>query len=219
MIGKTMKQTSPKIEQGSFEWFLLRLGKLTASKLALALGKTKGGWVASRDNVMCEMAVERLTGTPTESFTSTAMQWGKDTEPLARAAYSFRRGVEVEEVAFVDHPELDWSGASPDGLVGKDGLIEIKCPNTANHIKTITGGAIKKAYIWQMQWQMACTGRKWCDFVSFDPRMPEHLQMLIRRVEFDEALVASLEHDAKEFLGEVDRMVKTLENMEIESDG
>jgi hypothetical protein len=198
MIGKTMKQTSPKIEQGSFEWFLLRLGKLTASKLALALGKTKGGWVASRDNVMCEMAVERLTGTPTESFTSTAMQWGKDTEPLARAAYSFRRGVEVEEVAFVDHPELDWSGASPDGLVGKDGLIEIKCPNTANHIKTITGGA---------------------DFVSFDPRMPEHLQMLIRRVEFDEALVASLEHDAKEFLCEVGRMVQTLENMEIESDG
>jgi putative phage-type endonuclease len=207
------------VEQGSQEWFMLRLGKLTASKLALALGKTKGGWVASRENVMCEMAVERLTKNPTESFTSSAMQWGKDTEPLARDAYAFVKGIEVQEVPFVDHPEIEWSGASPDGLVGDDGLVEIKCPNTATHIKTITGAAIKKAYIWQMQWQMACTGRKWCDFVSYDPRMPEHLQLFIKRVDFDEALVASLEHDAKEFLGEVDRMVETLENMEMVTDG
>jgi len=200
---------------------MMRLGKLTASKVALALTKGKGGWCASRENVMVEMAVERLTGNAQESFTSTAMQWGKDMEPLARVEYAFRKGYQVDEVAFVDHPDIDWSGASPDGVIMDPerkvgiGLVEIKCPNTANHIKTITGSAIKKAYIWQMQWQMACTGMPWCDFVSYDPRMPEHLQMVIKRVEFDEGIVASLEHDAKEFLGEVDRMVKTLENMEI----
>jgi predicted phage-related endonuclease len=147
------------------------------------------------------------------------MQWGKDTEPTARAAYEFHTSNKVVEVLFVDHPEIEWSGASPDGLVGDEGLIEIKCPNTANHIKTITGTAIKKAYVWQMQWQMACTGSKWCDFVSFDPRMPDHLQLFIKRVPRDDALIAMLEHDAREFLAEVDRMVKTLENMEIASDG
>ncbi len=200
----------------------MRAGKLTASKVALALTKTKSGWCASRENVMVEMAVERLTGNAQESYTTTAMQWGKDTEPLARSAYCYETGRWVEEVAFIDHPRLDMAGASPDGIiydtqhdVGKTilGLVEIKCPNTATHIKFLTGGDIPKKYVWQMQWQMACIGAPWCDYVSFDPRMPEGLQIKIKRVEKDEALIAKLESDAAEFLAEVDRMVKKLESM------
>ncbi len=223
---KLSDQTPKVAKQGSLEWFMMRLGKLTASRISLALTKTKGGWCASRENVMVELAVERLTGNPTESYTSTAMQWGTDTEPLARMAYAFRTGQQVAEVAFVDHPEIEWSGCSPDGIIYlatdsgpgpmPKGLVEIKCPNTSNHIKTITGSAIAKKYNYQMQWQMACTGAHWCDYASFDPRMPGHLQLKIIRVERDEALIAKLEHDAMEFLAEVGRMVKTLENMEIE---
>jgi len=206
---------------------MMRLGKLTASKIALALTKTKGGWCASRENVMVEMAVERLTGNPLESFTTTAMQWGKDTEPLARAAYEFHTGRKVSQVAFVNHPTIEWAGASPDGIIygftdsgpgtaGPCGLLEIKCPNTATHIKFLTTGFIPKKYMWQMAWQMACTHAGWCDYMSYDPRMPEHLQQKIKRVERDEAMIAMLEHDGKEFLAEVALMVKTLENMEIE---
>lgn len=204
----------------------MRMGKLTASKIILALNRTKGGWCASRENVMVEMAVERLTGNAQESFTTTAMQWGKDTEPLGRMAYEFKTNQTVKEVAFVEHPEIDWAGASPDGVIhlvtdsGPSpmcmGLVEIKCPNTATHIKFITTGSIPKKYIWQMQWQMACTRALWCDYASYDPRMPAHLQLKIVRVERDDAVIAALEHDAKEFLAEVGRMVVTLENMEIE---
>lgn len=199
------------IIQGSNEWMQLRLGKVTASKIADLTAKTKSGWGASRANYMAQLIVERLTGKPTESYTNVAMQWGTETEPQARAAYCFVTDNEVTEVAFVAHPTIPMTGASPDGLVNDDGMLEIKCPNTASHIETLLGEPVADKYIKQMQWQMACTGRKWCDFVSFDPRLPAELQLKIIRVERDDALIASLESEVSVFLAEVSDKIKKLE--------
>ncbi|MFP1634117.1 lambda exonuclease family protein [Zhengella sp. ZM62] len=193
------------IEQRSDEWMQARLGKVTASRIADATARTKTGWGAMRANYMAELLAERLTGEPRDTFTNAAMQWGTDMEPQARAAYCFMNGVQVQEVGFVLHPSIGGSGASPDGLVGSDGLVEFKCPNTATHIDTLLGASIDGKYIKQMQWQMACTGRAWCDFVSFDPRLPERMQMHCRRVERDDAMVAELERDVAEFLDELRR--------------
>lgn len=201
------------IEQGSAEWFAQRLGKLTASRIADALAKTKTGWGASRANYMAQLVAERLTGAAQDSYTNAAMQWGIDTEPHARAAYEFRTDCTVDPVGFVDHPVIEMAGASPDGLVGTDGLVEIKCPNTATHIETLLGGSVPTKYGLQMQWQMACTGRKWCDFVSFDPRMPENMRMFCHRMRRDDALIKSLEKDVIDFLGELDRKVDDLRKL------
>ena len=190
------------MEQGSPEWLAARVGKVTASRVADVVAKTKSGWGASRANYQAELIAERLTGAPGETYSSAAMKWGTETEPLARDAYEFYADVSVVRVGLIDHPSIAMSAASPDGLVGDDGLVEIKCPNTATHIDTLLGQAVPAKYVAQMHWQMACTGRKWCDFVSFDPRMPEHLRLFVRRVPRDDALVAQLEADVSEFLRE-----------------
>lgn len=200
----------PDVEQGTDAWFAERLGKATASRIADVVARTRSGWGASRANYAAELIAERLTGTTAERFTNAAMQWGVDTEPEARAAYEFYQGNPVETVGFVAHPKIAMSGASPDGLVGKDGLVEIKCPNTSTHIATLRGGSIDKKYITQMHWQMACTGRTWCDWCSYDPRMPEQMRLYVQRVERDDELVASLEKDVREFLAEVDEAVNDL---------
>jgi putative phage-type endonuclease len=192
------------IQQGTPEWHQQRLGKVTASKVADVVAKTKTGWGASRATYAAQLIAERLTGTPTECFVNTAMQWGTDTEPQARAAYSFFTDNEVAEVGFVNHPSLAMSGASPDGCVGDDGLIEIKCPGTAKHLETLLGEAIDGRYLKQMQWQMACSGRKWCDFVSFDPRLPDDLQIKICRIQRDDVMIAELESEIRVFLAEID---------------
>jgi putative phage-type endonuclease len=201
------------IAQGTPEWYAQRLGKLTASRIADALAKTKSGWGASRANYMAQLVAERLTGQQQESFTNAAMQWGTDTEPHARAAYEYHTDNTVELVGFVDHPIIEMAGASPDGMVSTDGLVEIKCPNTATHIETLLGRSAPSKYLLQMQWQMACTGRKWCDFVSFDPRMPENMRLLVHRVKRDDVLIASLENDVVDFLGELDRKVDDLRKL------
>jgi putative phage-type endonuclease len=198
------------IIQGTTEWKALRLGKLTASRVADALAKTKTGWAASRANLMAALIAERLTGTPQEMFTNAAMQHGTETEPEARAAYSFYRDVDVVEVAFVEHPTIPMSGCSPDGLVGDDGLVEIKCPNTATHMDTLLGGTVPGKYITQIQWQMACTGRQWCDFVSYDPRLPEAMRLFIKRVPRDNGKIAELTGDVKAFLAELDEKLAQL---------
>lgn len=154
---------------------------------------------------------ERLTGKDPEPFTNEAIQWGIDQEVHACQAYSKRTGNAVTEVGFVDHPVIEFSGASPDGLVGEDGLIEIKCPTTATHIETLLKGEINDRYKLQMLWQMACTGRKWCDFVSFDPRLPEDMQLFIQRVHRDDKAVAHVEREVREFLEEVATTVNDLE--------
>lgn len=199
------------IEQGTAEWHAERCGKATASKIADIIATTKSGPSTSRKNYLAQLVAERLTGTVAESYTNGAMQWGKDTEAQAREAYAFLKGIDVELAPFVDHPSVAMSGASPDGLVGSDGLLEIKCPYTATHIDTILTGKIDSKYITQMQWQMACTGRVWCDFVSFDPRMPEHLAIWVKRVPRDSEMIEELEGAVRKFLAEVSETVKALE--------
>jgi putative phage-type endonuclease len=199
-----------EIIQGSSEWFYQRLGKVTASRVADVIAKTKTGYSTSRDNYMAQLVVERLTFTKQESYTNAAMQWGTDTEPFARAAYEATQGVMVEEVGFVRHPTIEWAGASPDGLVGDDGCIEIKCPNTLTMIETLLSQKVPGKYFTQMQFQLACTGRKWCDYVVFDPRMPAKAQMFVRRVDRDDEYIAHLEEEIAKFLVEVESQVQKL---------
>lgn len=191
------------IIQGSEEWKVLRLGKVTASKVADVMAKTKSGYSASRANYAAQLIAERLTGTPAEMFTNAAMQHGTETEPEARDAYCFYQGVTVEQVAFVPHPKIDQAGCSPDGLVGDSGLVEIKCPQTATHLETLLGQAVPAKYETQMQFQMACTGRAWCDFVSYDPRMPENMRLFIKRVPRNDAKIKELETEIAGFLLEI----------------
>ena len=192
------------MEQRTEEWFAARLGKVTASRVADVIAKTKSGYSASRDNYMAQLICERLTNTQGESFTNAAMQWGTETEPLARSAYEALHGLLIEEVGFVQHPKFEQAGASPDGLVGLFGMLEVKCPNTATHIDTLLSQSVPAKYITQMQWQMRCCERQWCDFVSFDPRLPQKLQLFVKKVEFDPTYVAMLEEEVTQFLAELD---------------
>lgn len=189
--------------QGSQEWLQARCGKVTASRVADVIARTKGGWGASRSNYAAEIIAERLTGVPAESYTNAAMQWGLDHEQDAADAYAFYIGAELEAASFVGHPTIHESGASPDRLVGTKGLVEIKCQNTATHIETLLGQSIPSKYVTQMQWQMACTGRKWCDFVSFDPRMPETLRLFVKRLDRDDEYINILQKEVLTFLEEV----------------
>lgn len=198
------------MEQRSPEWFSARLGKVTASRVADLMATTKSGYSTSRANYMAELICERLTGEQAERFSNAAMAWGTETEPQARAAYSFLTDADVEETGFVLHPTVSDFGASPDGLVGSDGLVEIKCPNTATHIETLLSETIPQKYITQMQVQMACTGRAWCDFVSFDPRLPADLQLWVRRVDRDEDAIKNIEAETVKFLGELAAKVEAL---------
>lgn len=198
------------IVQGSDEWHQARLGKVTASKVADVIAKTKSGVSASRANYAAQLIVERLTGEPTEGFSNAAMAWGTEKEPEARRAYAFHHDAEVEEVAFVVHPRISESGASPDGLVGPDGLLEIKCPTTATHLETLITGRPAGKYVTQMMWQMACTDRQWCDFASFDPRLPEELRLFVVRVPRDDEMIAMLETEVTAFLAEIDARLNEL---------
>lgn len=195
------------IEQGSPEWFALRAGKVTASKVSDVMSAIT---TAGYKNYLADLVVERLTGKKTESFTNAAMQWGVDQEPIARAEYEVKTGNFVDQIAFVDHPTIVNFGCSPDGLVGDDGLIEIKCPNTATHIDYVMQDKVPTKYIPQIQCQMAVTGRKWCDFVSFDPRLPDGLQILIVRLERDDEYIEKLEARVVKFLDEVNSAVNGL---------
>lgn len=199
--------------QGSEEWHARRCGRVTASRVADVVAKTKSGWGASRANYAAELIAERLTGEPAERFTNAAMQWGTDHEPDARAAYEFFRDAAVVEIGFVDHPSIAMTGASPDGLVGEDGLVEIKCPNTATHLDTLLSQTVPAKYVTQMLWQMACTGRKWCDFVSFDPRLPESMSMFVKRVERDDKRIAELETEVAAFLEEISAKIEQLNSL------
>jgi putative phage-type endonuclease len=202
-----------EIIQGSDAWFNARLGRVTASRVSDVVAKTKSGWGASRANYQAQLIAERLTGTVTESFTNAAMAWGNEKEPDARRAYEWQTDCSVVEIGFVPHPTIAMTGASPDGLIGDDGLVEIKCPNTATHIDTLLGQSAPAKYVTQMQWQMACTGRKWCDFVSYDPRLPEEMSLFVRRVERDDTRIAELEAMVSDFLAELDAKVGELRSL------
>jgi putative phage-type endonuclease len=198
------------MEQGTEEWFTIRIGKVTASRVADVIAKTKTGYSATRDNYMAQLVCERLTNQKGESFSNAAMQHGTDTEPLARAAYEAFQDILVDEVGFVPHPSIIMAGASPDGLVGDDGLLEIKCPNTATHIETLLSQSVPGKYNTQMQFQMACTGRQWCDFVSFDNRLPNELQLFVKRVPRDNEFIKQMEDEVVKFLNELDIKIAQL---------
>ena len=201
------------MEQGTIEWFAARCGKVTASRVADIIAKTKTGPSASRENYLAQIVCERMTGKPAESYSNAAMAWGTEQEPFARAAYESAKDVLVQEVGFVPHPNISEAGASPDGLVGLFGLVEIKCPNTATHIQTLLDQKVPEKYNTQMQWQMACTQRQWCDFVSFDPRMAEGLQLFIKRVELDSVYIANLEKEILNFLFDVEHKITQLNKL------
>ena len=198
-------------EQRTAEWFAERCGKVTASRIADVMAKTKNGPAATRSNYMAELIAERLTGNPKPSFSNAAMQHGTDTEPQARAMYELETGVTVLETGFHHHPVIEGAGASPDGLVGDNGLVEIKCPNTATHIEALRGGPIDRKYMLQMHFQMICTGRAWCDFVSFDPRLPVEMQIHIQRVPLNAELAEEITEAVTTFLAEINLTVAELE--------
>lgn len=198
------------IPQRSDEWHSLRCGKVTASRIADVVAMTKTGWGASRQNYRAELVVERLTGVQFERFVSAEMRRGSELEPHAIAAYEWYSDVTVQMVGFVDHPRIPMSGASPDGLVGEHGLVEVKIPNSATHLDTLLGVPFDKKYVDQVQWQMACTGREWCDLASFDPRLPESMRLFVKRIVRDEKRIAELEQAVKVFLGEIETIVAEL---------
>lgn len=185
------------------EWYAARLGKLTSSRLPDATARTKTGWGASRANYMAELLIERLTGQPAPRYTNPTMDWGTQYESEAITVYEFEKNATVDPIGFCLHPRIANSGASPDGAIGLDGLIECKCPQSATHLDTVLGAAIDEKYMKQMQWQIACTRREWCDWVSYDPRMPINLRIVIRRVRRNDAMIAKLEKEAAEFLDEL----------------
>jgi putative phage-type endonuclease len=198
------------MEQRTEEWFAARLGRVTASRIADVMAKTKTGYSASRANYMAELVCERLTGRSGDFYQNAAMVWGTEQEPNARAAYEAYSGMLVTETGFVPHPTIAMSGASPDGLVGDAALIEIKCPSTATHLETLLGADIPEKYRLQMQWQMACTGRAFCDFVSYDPRLPEHMQLHVVCYPADPALIKIIEGEVQKFLAELDYKINEL---------
>lgn len=192
------------MQQQSEEWFAARIGRVTASRVKDVMAKGRGKEPsATRRNYMMELLCERLTGNRAEGFTSAAMQRGTELEPFARMAYELDRGLMVVETGLVLHPSIDGFGASPDGLSGGDGLLEIKCPNTATHIATLQSGRHDPQYEWQMLAQMACTNREWVDFVSFDDRLPELLQYACFRFERDEGRIRDMESEVRAFLEEL----------------
>jgi putative phage-type endonuclease len=201
------------IQQRSPEWYAQRLGKATASRISDIVAKTKSGPSTMRANYAAELIAERLTGTCGDRFVSGPMQWGIDHEEQAKALYADRCGLLVLEAEFTDHPEIMWSGASPDGAVDAEGLVEVKCPNTATHLDTLLGAAISGSHLIQMQWQMACTGRSWCDYVSFDPRLPLPMQLHVRRVHRDVSHILELEAEVSGFLAEIAEKVERLRGL------
>lgn len=200
------------MEQGTKEWHDARLGKVTASRIADVLSFTKKGESVARQRYKQELAKQRLTGEKTEIPTNHHMERGIALEPIARQGYEAKTKTLVTEVGFYDHPTIAMSGASPDGVVGKDGLIEIKCPTEGNHLNTIVSKNYPIKYFPQIQWQLACTNRLWCDFVSFSLDVPEDLQIYIKRIPRDDAFIAEAEAAVIQFLNEVDELVERLRN-------
>jgi putative phage-type endonuclease len=196
--------------QGTPEWLAARAGCATASRFADVCAKIKTGEAATRRKYRMQLATERLTGNPVQGYQNAAMLWGIQTEPEARAAYEAEHGVIVEETGFCLHPGIAFCGASPDGLVGDEGLVEIKCPESTTHLEWMEAGKVPPEHVPQIQGQLWITERRWVDFVSYDPRFPERLQLFIVRVTRDDEYIKALENDVARFLTGVDEMVKRL---------
>lgn len=201
------------ILQRNDDWHAQRCGKVTASRIKdMGAKPTKG---KKYNALTLTILSERITGVQEESKPTTAMQWGIDQEPFAITAYENERGAIVSNVGLVDHPAIEMSGASPDGLVGKDGQLEIKCPSTTTHLNTILMDEVPAEYIPQITWQLACTRRAWCDFVSYDPRLPEHLRLFIKRVYAKDLDIQGVENEVIAFNRNVDIALKKLQAFEV----
>ncbi len=211
----TMLLIPQHLEDGSAnpEWLAARAGRVTASKITDVMAKIKTGEAAARADYRAQLVAERLTGIPQGStFINDEMRWGTEQEPFGRAEYEMRQGVLVAQVGLIIHPRILMAAASPDGLVGPDGMLEIKCPKTATHLQTLLSKEVPAKYAQnQIQWQMACAEREWCDFASFDPRLPAHLQLFVKRVYRDEARIKEIEAEVERFLEEVAQQVEKLE--------
>ena len=205
-----LQQGTDQAPQGSDAWKLQRCGSIGASDAPRVVRRTKSGYSADRESLMAAKVVERLTGVPVEIFKTQAMLQGTAREPDARMTYSVVKDLEVEEVGLVKHPLIEGSHASPDGYVGSLGLIEIKAPLPAAHLDTLLNETISGDHIVQMQWQMACTGRHWCDYVSFNPDFPPAMQLWIRRVPRDPGFIGDLESEIKQFIRELEQKVDKL---------
>ena len=193
------------VEQGSPEWFQQRIGCCTASRVNDAIRKLKNGkYSAERERYCLEVVMERLTNLTAPHYVTEAMEWGIEQEPVARAAYEHITDCMVDEGQYAMHDRIKWFGASSDGLVGDDGCLEIKCPTSMTHLQWIIDGCVPDEHIYQMKAAMSCYNRKWCDFVSFDPRMPKELRLFIRRLERDEPMILEMEQEVEKFLAEVD---------------
>ncbi len=199
--------------QQSEQWFKDRLGKVTASRLNDVVSRLKNGDESSaRANYKSQLICERLTGQIKDQFSTQDMRWGAECEAFARSSYEVEKGTIIEQIGFVPHPSIEMCGASPDGIVC-DGTIEIKCLTTKNHIDVLLTQKVPDEFINQIQWQMACTNKNWCDFVAFDPRLPEPLQMFIQRIERDNDKIKQLEEETIIFLCEIDEKINKLKNM------
>ena len=199
------------MQQGSEEWKQARCGRVTASRVHDIVAVTRsGGFTAGRKNYLSTLVWERLTGKPASTYQSAAMAYGTECEPEARFAYALKQGVEIEEVGFIAHPTIEMAGASPDGLVAKDGLVEIKCPQSSAHLDRWLGVKIDPTYLDQMMFQMACTGRQWCDFVSYHRDAPEEMQLHITRIMRDDKAIAALDIEVEQFLIDVEATVDLL---------
>jgi len=200
-----------EVEQRSAEWLAMRVGCVTGSRMSdvMAKLKRKEGEAQSRQDYKAQIVCEILTGRAAEHYVSPAMEWGMENEIFARNAYEVAVG-DIEPVGFALHSAIKRFGASPDGLVGTDGLVEFKCPNTSTHIDYVLTGVVPAEYQWQMLAEMACSERQWCDFVSYDPRLPKRLQLFVRRFERDDSRIAEMEAEVEKFLAEVDEQIAKL---------
>lgn len=199
------------IEQNTPEWLAARLGHITASSMDDVMAKGRSGEAATRAKYKIKLLTERITGQQgQESFSNAAMEWGKQQEPFAAIAYEMRKGVLLDKTGFWRHPTIDWLGVSPDRISGNS-LVEIKCPNSTTHISWLLAGEMPSEYIKQVQAQLWVCEKEYCDFVSFDPRLPEKNQLFIVKVERDEKLIKEMETEVKKFLSEIDDLIIKLE--------
>jgi putative phage-type endonuclease len=207
-----IEQIFKNLEQGTDEWKAARLGHVSASTVAdvMSKGKTAGSESETRKNYRLKIAAQRLTGDSGDGYTNAAMEWGTEQEPFARMAYEAARNVMVDKTGFWLHPTIPWVGVSPDGLVNDDGLVEIKCPNTTTHLEWVFAGKVPAKHVKQIQCQLWVMGRAWCDFVSYDPRLPERNRLFIVRVPRDDQLIAEMETEVVKFLAEVAVMIELL---------
>lgn len=204
------------MEQRTEEWHLARAGCITASRLSDVMAKTKSGVSQTREGYKKQVMAERLTGLPNETlFTNAAMEWGIENEVNAKTHYEYLFDADIKEVGFIKHPDVLGFGASPDGLV-EDGLIEIKCPTTKTHIDTILNDKIPQKYILQMTGQMLCTNRKWCDYISYDPRLPENMQMYRKKLELDKKLADEIIEEVTKFNTEIGGLINELYKYQID---